>query len=120
MAAKSNGSPVDCNSINPTMAKSREVWETGPESRYLIHRQWGYGAFGGLHPQPTQDKSWPTDAHRCTRPVSLLKPGSHLPRSIGEYGAQGAIDNGDALVDSTVGQLALLTGLESHVVQQCR
>src|ERR1700687_6007503 len=28
--------------------------ETGPESRHLIHRQWGYGAFWSLHPQSAQ------------------------------------------------------------------
>ncbi len=94
--------------------------ETGPEPRHLIHRQRGYGVFGGLHPQPAQDKPWPADPHWCALPVSVLKPGSNLPRSIREHGTQGAIDNGNALVDGTAGQLALLTGLESHIVQQCR
>src|SRR5713101_3377976 len=94
--------------------------ETGPESRHFIHRQWGYGAFGGLHAQPTQGKPWPADAHRCTLPVSLLKPRSNLPRSIREYDAQGTINNSNALVDGAAGQLALLTRLESHIVQQRR
>src|SRR5262245_31192308 len=33
---------------------------------------------------------------------------------------QSTIDDGDALVDCGAGQLALLTGLESHVVQHSR
>jgi hypothetical protein len=36
-----------------------------------------------------------------------------------ESDAQGAIDNGNALVDGGAGQLAFLTGLESHIVEQC-
>ncbi len=55
---------------------------------------------------PTQDQPWPADAHGCALPVSVLKPGSNLPRSIREYDAQGVIDNGNALVDGTAGQLA--------------
>src|SRR5512132_241072 len=34
--------------------------------------------------------------------------------------AQGTIDDGNALIDCGAGQLALLTGLESHVVQHSR
>src|SRR5579872_2288265 len=33
---------------------------------------------------------------------------------------QGTIDDGNALIDCGAGQLAILTGLESHIVQHCR
>ena len=34
--------------------------------------------------------------------------------------AQGAIDDGNTLVDRGARQLAILAGLESHIVEQCR
>jgi len=76
--------------------------------------------FGGPYPQPAQGQPRPADAHWCTLPISLLEPRSNLPRGVREYDAQGAIHNGHALVDGTAGELAWLTGLESHIVQQCR
>src|SRR5437773_3636699 len=48
------------------------------------------------------------------------EPGSNLPWGIREDDAQSAIDDGDALVNGATSQLTFLTGLESHIVQQCR
>ena len=102
------------------MARSREVRKLDQNRATSSTDSGDYGSFGGPHPQPAQCQPRPADTHRCTLPVRLLEPRSNLPRGIREYDAQGAIDNGNALVDGTAGQLAWLTGLESHIVEQCR
>jgi hypothetical protein len=51
-------------------------------------------------------------------PVACLKPWSHLTGSAREGGPQGAIRDGNALVDGGACEVGLLGGLESHVFQQ--
>src|SRR4029077_9175734 len=62
----------------------------------------------------------PADAHGRSLPVRRLERRSDLTRGARKGDAQGAIDDGNTLVDSRARQLAFLTGLESHIVEQCR
>jgi hypothetical protein len=92
--------------------------EAGPESRHLVNGQGHDGPLGFPHPQATHRGKRPAEAHGRAPPVTYLKLGSNLTGSAREGGAQGAIRDGNALVDRGAGELGLLAGLESHVVQQ--
>src|ERR1035437_8091326 len=106
-----------CNSIKPTMAKSREVRKLD-QNRHLVYGQWHDGPLGLPHSQATHRGKRSAEAHGRAPPVAYLKPWSNLPGSAREGAAQGAIRDGDALIDGGAGELGLLAGLESHVVQQ--
>src|ERR1019366_1631887 len=80
--------------------------KTRPKSCHLVDGQRHYGSFGSLYSQPAQGQPWLADAHRCSLPVGLLKSRSDLTGSTGKGDAQGAIDNGNALVNGGAGQLA--------------
>src|SRR5215831_13240288 len=94
--------------------------ETGPESRHLVYRQGHDGPLGLPHPQSTHGWKRPAKAHGRAPPVAYLKLRSNLMGSAREGGAQGAIRDGNALVDGGAGERGFLTGLESHIVQQDR
>ncbi len=94
--------------------------KTRPKPRYLIHRQWRYGSFRGLHPQAAQGDLRPAKPHWRTLPIGLLESGSNLLRSIREQVAQGFIDDSNALVNGAAGQRTWQTGLKSHIVEQRR
>ena len=94
--------------------------EAGPEARHLIDRQRHDGAFGLLHAQPAQRRAWSAQAHRPAPQKGLMKAGSDLAGSVGKLVAQGAIGDGDAVIDGGTGRPRLLAGLEPHIVQERR
>ena len=47
-----------------------------------------------------------------------MKAAGHLAGSLGELVVNGAIGDGDAVIDEGRGRLAWLTGLEAHIVQE--
>jgi len=47
-----------------------------------------------------------------------MKAAGDLAGSIGELIAEGAIDNGDAVIDDGRGRPRLLAGLEAHIIQE--
>ena len=59
----------------------------------------------------------PTPWARCQ--YSLLKSGSNLRGASGNTWRKARQPRGNALVDGAHRQLAALTGLESHVIEQC-
>jgi hypothetical protein len=118
--------------------RSRTSWDRSPATASI--RRW---------PDPVRCESWtrtapphpPTAArngsfgvltrNRSGQAVACRCPSAHaasrsfeIPEQSDEEhrgtDAQGAIDNGNALVDGGAGQRRLLTGLESHIVEQCR
>src|SRR5215831_10155009 len=60
------------------------------------------------------------DAHGRSLPVRRLKRRSDLTGGARKGDAEGAIDDGNTLIDSSARQLAFLAGLESHIVEQRR
>ena len=92
--------------------------KTGPESCDLVYRKWNDGPLGLPHPQATHRGDRSAKTHGRAPPVAYLKLWSNLTGSGGKDGAQGAIGDGDALIDGGSAELGLLGGLESHVVQQ--
>src|SRR5450432_1031295 len=89
-----------------------------PESRHLVYGQGHDGPLRLSHPQSTHCGKRPAEAHGRASPIAYLKTWSNLTGSAREDGVQRAIRNSDALVDGGAGELGLLTGLESHIIQQ--
>ena len=94
--------------------------EAGPEARHLIHRERHDVAFRYLHSQPAHRHPRPAKAHRPSPQESLMKTVSDLAGSVGELVAEGAIGDGDAVIDGGTGRPRLLAGLEAHIIQERR
>ena len=102
------------------MARSREVRKLDQKRATSSTDSGTMMRLGVFHPQPAQRRTWPAEAQRRAPPIGWLKAGSNLAGSVGKLDAQGAIRDGDAVIDGGAGRRRLLAGLEAHIVQERR
>src|SRR6202165_377423 len=109
-----------CNSIRPTMARSREVRKRDQKRATSSTDRGHEDAFGFLHAQAAQRRTRPAVAQWRTPPIEMVKPGSKGAGRIRKLVAQRALYDAHASVDGGGRGLGMMAGLESEVVQQNR
>src|ERR1700674_5653062 len=102
------------------MARSRVVRKLDQKRATSLTESGTMLSFGTFTRSRLRATRGRTKAHRPTPQESLLETTSDLTGTLRELVAEGAIGNGDAVIDGASGRPRLLAGLEAHGIQKGR